>query len=162
MSNDGCFFVHRANKIIAMFIPIFIIIGCVLTNYGFGSPLPKRKYIFIDGGADVGQVFHSFQAVSTYLLRYSWEIFAIDANPDVIDLMPRFQNLTILNKAIWIEDGTITFYLDKAPNQNSGASLFEKNTVEPSPITIESMDFSQWIKRNFAKEDYIILIWVHA
>jgi len=138
---------------IAVFL-VFIII--LILPHDADAVTPSQRHIFIDAGADNGKVFHVFKVMSGYL-DDKWEIFAIEPNPNIVDHIPRFRNLTIIQKALWTRDGTIDFYLDMAVNRSSTGSLFEEDTSEPKLVTVESMDFSQWIKRNFTRDDYIIL-----
>ena len=154
MLGNVCFMRRRKNKFMVMFVSFFVVIY-LFSNDILGATLIRRN-IFIDAGADSGAVYSAFHAISSYLPGYSWEIIAIEANPTTINSMPKFPNLTILNKAIWTEDGTILFYLNK--RNNAASSLFEKNAEdEPYQVTVESIDFSQWMKKNFTTEDYIIL-----
>jgi len=149
------YFGIRLAKVIVTTVYFIFIIFCVLPHDA-DAATPSQRHIFIDGGADNGKVFHAFIVMSGYL-DDKWEIFAIEPNPNVIGQIPRFPNLTIIEKAMWTNDGTIDFYLDMAENRSSAGSLFEKDTSKPKLVTVESMDFSQWIKRNFTLNDYIIL-----
>ncbi len=68
------------------------------------------RCIFIDAGAHRGQSYTAFQKSGLYS-KYNWEIFAIEANPYVIEGLPKVPNLTVIDKAIWVEDGTLEFNL---------------------------------------------------
>lgn len=153
MLNKGKSVVHYKNKIATALILIILISNS--TNFAAGE-IPQKRYIFIDGGAFNGRLYQTFQAISSYS-KYSWEIFAIEANPYIIDQLPQEPNVKILNKAIWSQDGTIDFYVDMAPDSYNTSSLFKDNPEEPHQITVESIDFSQWLKRNFTENDYIIV-----
>jgi len=146
--------IWRAKVIVTAVFFVFIIF--FVLPHDANAVTPSQRHIFIDAGADDGKVFHAFKVMSGYL-DDKWEIFAIEPNPNIVDHIPRFPNLTIVQKAIWTRDGTIDFYLDMAVNRSSAGSLFEEDTFEPKLITVESIDFSQWIKRNFTRDDYIIL-----
>lgn len=155
MLNNKSFIMRRINKIITL-----ILVGTyVSSNCVFGAtPLetPSKRYIFVDGGAFNGRVYKTFHTISSYS-KYSWEIFAIEANPYVIDQLPQIPNLTILSKAIWIDNGSIEFYVDMTPNRYNVSSLFEHNPDKPRKVIVESFDFSQWLKKNFTINDYIIV-----
>lgn len=125
--------------------------GCApIKNYG---KLP-RGYIFVDGGAHFGESFMAFKKTKLYS-QHPWEIYAIEARPDLIEKIPRIPRLTIINKAIWIEDGYVDFYLTESSYR---ASLFKFSTTHKrEPIKVESFDFGKWLQGNFSKNDYIIV-----
>jgi len=120
-----------------------------------GISLPKR-YIFIDGGTHLGETIAHFEKSKLYS-RYPWEIFSFEANPNLIGDIPKRKNMTILNKAIWTHDGTIEFYL--AEETLSSSILENKKTggLSKTPTRVDSVDFGQWLKRNFSKDDYIFV-----
>ncbi len=113
----------------------------------------SKRYIFIDGGANYGQCLSAFKTTNLYS-QYPWEIFAIEANPYLIDKIPKASDTTIMNKAIWIEDGTIQFNINTKDDGLSSVLYKTDDTVE---ITVESIDFGKWLEENFKKEDYIIV-----
>jgi len=125
------------------------------------GPAPQeRRYIFVDGGAHIGESYLAFQKTDLYS-QFQWEVFAIEANPHLADRLPHVPRLTVIDKAIWVSDGTLEFFME---SETSGAnSLFEKQfdknnpTMAPTSIEVESFDFSQWLKSNFTERDYIIL-----
>ena len=71
-----------------------------------------RRYIFIDGGAHIGESIANFEKSKLYS-KHPWEIFAFEANPNLIPYLADRPNLTVLNKAIWIHDEVVNFYLGK-------------------------------------------------
>lgn len=116
----------------------------------------KRRYIFIDGGAHIGETVNSFFKSKLYL-KYPWEIFSFEPNPNLAYLIPIKPRMTVLDKAIWISDGEIDFYLSK---HGRGSSLIkEKKSGGLSKILVrvESVDFGQWIKNRFSKDDFILV-----
>ncbi len=88
--------------------------------------------------------------------RHNWEIFAIEANPGLAAKLPHAPLLTVLSKAVWIEDGTLEFHME---SETSGANSIAawKPEEELTTITVDSFDFSQWVKGNFDERDYVIL-----
>jgi FkbM family methyltransferase len=137
------------------------VLGAVLCLVSCSSSLsPQKKYVFIDGGAHLGESYVAFQKTNLYS-QYPWEIVAIEANPNLLEQLPQVRNLTVLSKAMWVKDGTVEFFLQ---TETSGRnSMFEDNIVkervdgELQPITVESFDFSQWLKNNYSQTDYVIL-----
>lgn len=132
------------------------ILANFFVNCAFGE-IPERRYVFIDGGADNGKLYHAFHLISSYHLDFAWEIYAFEINPNVLAEMPRIPNLQVLDKAIWIKDGTMAFYLDKAKNRNSAGSLFQGNAEQPHKIIVETVDFSFWMRNNFKMSDFVIV-----
>lgn len=120
------------------------------------SNLFRKRYIFIDGGAHIGESIKNFEQSSLYS-EHPWEIFSFEANPYLIKYLPQKPNLTVLNKAIWIHDEGVKFYLAKF--SESSSILKHKKTGELSkvPIKVDSVDFGQWLKRNFKLKDFIIV-----
>jgi len=116
---------------------------------------PKKRYIFVDGGAHQGETIAHFEKSNLYS-RHPWEMFAFEANPNLIPDIPKKPNLTVLNKAVWTKDGTMEFYLGE---NTLSSSLFgdKKPGLSKTPIKVDSVDFSQWLKKNFSKDDVIFV-----
>ena len=116
----------------------------------------SRK-IFIDGGA--------FTGISIDLFRKQWkdhneyEIYSFECNP-IFEQQIKNRNVNFINKAIWIKDEELKFYLGTRYG-GMGSSLIEKKTSgrldKQNPIKVNAIDFSQWIIDNFSKDDYIVL-----
>jgi len=118
--------------------------------------LPKRRYIFIDGGAHRGESIEHF-AKSKLYSQHPWEIFAFEANPNLIRYLPKKANLTVLNKAIWIHNEGVNFYLGEDSVSSSILGHKKTGNLSKVPIKVESVDFGQWLRRNFSLEDYILV-----
>lgn len=114
----------------------------------------KRKYVFIDGGAHFGESLKAFKTTKLYK-KFPWKIYAIEANPNIIDKIPKGSDITVINKAIWTYDGTVDFYLT-VPGETT-SSVYKKEGFNNEKITIECFDFGRWLKKNFSKKDYIIV-----
>lgn len=114
----------------------------------------KRKYVFIDGGAHFGESTKAFKSTKLYK-KFPWKIYAIEANPNIIDKIPRGPDIIVINKAAWIYDGTIDFWL--ALPGDTRSSVYKKEQYNKEKITIACFDFGRWLKKNFSKKDYIIL-----
>ena len=126
--------------------------GCAASS----SRLPQDvRCIFIDAGAHRGQSYSAFQMSGLYS-RYEWEIWAIEANPYMMDSLPPAPRLTKINQAIWIEKGTLELNLI---SETSGANSILDPMLgrELDSVTVDSFDFSAWLKDNFAEEDVVIL-----
>ena len=135
------------------------------------TPPEGARYVFIDGGAYLGQSSRAFMDTEVYKAK-DWEIFAFEAHPELCALIKDLPGVTIQNKALWISDGTIEFYptgIRKkyelgakdglTPGQGSSV-MREKVTGDlqlDAPLSVPSLDLSHWIKTSFAPSDVIIL-----
>lgn len=136
----------------ALAVIAILIAGYVLLKNNKSDP----KYIFIDGGAHIGESTQNFLKSNIYR-RHPWEIIAFEANPRLIPRFPTKPNATVLNKAIWISEEGIEFYL--AENTVSSSIIKDKKTgkLSKAPVRVESVDFGQWLKSNFTKNDFILV-----
>jgi len=118
----------------------------------------QRRYVFVDGGAHYGETYMDFQKTALYA-RYPWEIYAIEANPYLIDGLPAAPRLTVIEKAIWTEEGTATFHV-VVEDDKVGSLLGDwraDKALAKKEITVETFDFGEWLKTNFSVDDYIIV-----
>jgi len=119
------------------------------------------RYIFIDCGSHIGQSVKSFQETKLFS-QHPWEIFCFEANPFLnhLVLLEEPFSVNFQQKAVWIKDGTIQFFIDKDPSCE-GSSVCEKKTSgkldKDHPVVVHCVDLSQWIVKNFKKDDEIIL-----
>lgn len=126
------------------------------------------RNIFIDCGYHKGNVTEMFKRKESE----SFEYFAFEANPHLFKrFCERHSFCKLENKAVWIEDSKVTFYIieiDKNPKKENfmaGASTLNKKKAEwnervhkkQGEITVDSLDFSNFILKNFSKEDNIVV-----
>lgn len=115
------------------------------------------KKIFIDCGANHGQSVENFKKFWDDWKDY--DIHTFEANPKLFynfDKYKDVKNITFHPCAIWIEDGTVDFYLGK----HDGSSVCKNKrtgNLSKTPTIVKSVDLSNWIKTNFSVDDYIIL-----
>jgi hypothetical protein len=64
-------------------------------------------------------------------------------------------SLTVLNKAIWVSDGTLEFHMES--DISGSNSLIKDPKRDYKSITVESFDFSRWLEHSFSIDDYVIL-----
>lgn len=124
--------------------------------------LIKRKY-FIDCGGNNGSSVRKFRKEIDPKKRY--EIFTFEPNLQYFQDYCHFEKHNLLPYAVWIENGEQSFFLDY--EDGDGSTLIkEKLTADEggigvldktSPLKVKSVDFSSWLKRNFSKNDHIIL-----
>lgn len=114
------------------------------------------RKVFIDAGGYTGDTVKLF--LEKYPDADQFEIFCFEPNPNLKDhhLSDRY---TFLSKAVWIANCNLEFFIAKNPLGSSlmkskgGRSKLDKK----HPVKVEAIDFSKWIKDNFAKEDFIVL-----
>ena len=112
------------------------------------------RKIFIDTGAYNGDSIEIFLRDVSDAKEY--EIFAFEPNPQCWP-DERLKACTLIKKAVWIKDGWVDFYID---NENGSTILKDKVTGDidyENPIKVACVDLSKWIKKNFDKDDRIIL-----
>lgn len=68
--------------------------------------------------------------------------------------------ITLFNKAVWIYNGEIDFYIGTMYG-GQGSTLFKDKTTSniktAKPIKVPCIDFSKWILDTFKIDDYIII-----
>jgi len=85
--------------------------------------------------------------------RLDYTVYGFEAHPEYCaDLVEKYadnEKVNIFNKAISNKNGTIDLYIAEK-NEGEGNSIFKtKNNVNPKNfITVESILFSDWIKKN--------------
>jgi len=101
--------------------------------------------IFIDCGAYKGSAIKKFRESNT-----DYEIYAFEPNP----FMPcNFGNdVTVIRKAVWTEDGTKKFYLKRHKARSNSSSLYKNKCLDRHPLDknhpvfVESVDFDWWLE----------------
>ena len=144
----------RRQKIlfIAVFlIPVFIA-GLLVLKFKDHA----KRYIFIDGGAHKGETIAHFEKTKMYR-DHPWEIYAFEANPHLMSFFPERHGLTVLNQAIWNQDGFIEFYLGEDSLSSSLIKDKKTGNLRPRPVRVPCVDFGQWLKKNFSIYDYILV-----
>ena len=120
------------------------------------------KKIFIDCGAHMGESLEAFCTLYEDSGEYQAYCFEASDKKEFKDSFEhiskkcleqsKIKSVEWFNKAVWTEDGEITFYDDGS----EGSSIIERKYDE-NPREIECFDLSSWVKRNFSLEDHIIL-----
>jgi FkbM family methyltransferase len=127
----------------------------------------KNRKIFIDCGYSHGEATNLFLKK----LGKEYEYFGFEANPYLYD---RFKDkhdfVNLSNNAVWVKNGTVDFYVitnDRSGDWNpyTGASTVMKEKSDwnmnvhtgQRKVTVPSIDFSDFMHKNFKKEDFIVL-----
>lgn len=129
------------------------------------------KKIFIDCGSYDGCSIRKFRDL--YDKDNEYTIYSFETNPYLQKYYEqKYENHIHYNKAVWIYDGIIDFFVFKHTggstldikkakhNRNKRKKKMKIRNIdlpEEKIIKIECIDLSKWIKDNFDKEDHIIL-----
>jgi len=128
----------------------------------FNKGVNNVKKIFIDCGAHMGESLEAFCKLYEDSEEYQAYCFEDSAKKQFKVSFEHISKKCLeqnkiksaewFNKAVWVEDGEITFY----DAGGEGSSVIERKYGQ-NPRKIECFDLSSWIKRNFSLEDHIIL-----
>lgn len=120
------------------------------------------RKIFIDAGGNNGCSVRKFR--KKYDERNLYEIYSFEPNEKFFNCYSEFTNHKLIKSAVWTHDGKLEFYLSKE-HDAAGSSLYKdkidprykKSIIVDNGVQIGCIDFSNWIVKNFNKEDEIIL-----
>ena len=114
------------------------------------------RKIFIDCGGHVGESIELFKSSKEYTEEF--EIYSFEPAPNVAKEYKDWKGINFSDKAIWVYDGTITFYLAAITDGNTLFKGKQTGHIDrDNPIDVGCIDFSQWVIKNFSQKDYIIL-----
>jgi FkbM family methyltransferase len=124
------------------------------------------RKIFVDCGSNTCKV------LAERIERGSeTEFFAFEPQPELVSCAEEVRRghpevpIHFSNKAVWVLDGTMDFYLatEWGPNHRGGSTLLAghvKNAAKVDysrPIAVGCIDFSRWIRRNFSRRDHLVV-----
>lgn len=113
------------------------------------------RKIFIDAGGYDGDTVQLF--LEKYPKSQEFEIFCFEPNPE-FKSFHKNKDYTFCPYAVWTEDCDLDFYVN---SKSLGSSLlknkYSKNGKVQETIKVRAINFSQWIKNNFNKDDFIVL-----
>lgn len=118
--------------------------------------LRQERYVFIDGGAHLGETITDFR-LSLRRLLYPWDVYSFEANPALVPRIATFPHVTVLGQAIWIEDGTVDFYVGETTPSSSILSSKQTGHLAKVPIQVPAIDFGAWLRRSFRPEDFLLV-----
>ncbi len=127
-----------------------------------------KRQIYVDCGANTGQVLKSFIEKNPNL-----ECHIFEPQPELEEQLTALikehkgTSITYQKKAVWTKDKTLNFYLatEWEENHKGSSTLLDNHTNNLSkvdydhPVEVEAIDFDQWISKelNPSKNDYFIL-----
>lgn len=109
------------------------------------------RKIFIDCGAYNGNSVRKFSSSFN-----DFEIFSFEPNSL---LAHHHKNLksTLIQSAVWIKNEFVDFYIDEKDFDGSSVYSHKINIVGNKKIKVPAVDFSQWVRKEFQKNDFIVL-----
>jgi len=127
------------------------------------------RKIFLDCGANVGQSLEAFCNGQPDIAEY--EIFCFEASQNTDKIIEplnkqikkhnkKAKSVSFINKAIWIENGSIDFYDDGSESSSISDRYCgdgRKMSDIGKPNNVSCIDLSDWVQKNFSKDDHIIL-----
>ncbi len=118
------------------------------------------KKVFIDAGANRGQSIDNF--IKHWPDWQEYDIHSFEANPRLVQHFKRFDNMPNIqfyNKAVWLTDDTVEFYLDGTSQQYGSSIIGTKisGNLDKIPTIVPSVDIANFIQSKYSKDDYIIL-----
>jgi FkbM family methyltransferase len=116
----------------------------------------KSKNVFIDCGSFKGGISRTFK-----LKNLKYKVFAFECNP-FLSLALYRNNIIKINKAVWIYNGFVDYYLSSIKLENlKNSSLYKYNrSINLDKIKVYQVpciDFSNWLGNNFTKDDNVIV-----
>jgi FkbM family methyltransferase len=126
----------------------------------------RPRKVFVDCGSNTCAVLGE-----RIERRLETEFFAFEPQPELVACVEEVRRshpttpIHFFNKAVWVHDGMMDFYLATAwgPNYKGGSTLLDghvKNAAKVDylhPVTVECIDFSRWIRRNFRRRDHLVV-----
>jgi FkbM family methyltransferase len=114
----------------------------------------SRK-IFLDCGANDGSSVKFFR--ENFPDHQEYEIYCFEPNPGIVKTFPKENGVTLINKAVYHFDGTKIFHTTNFINCTSGTLSKIKGAKYKHKVTVETIDLSKWIMKNFDPQDYIVM-----
>jgi len=115
------------------------------------------RHVMIDGGAHRGESIRNFKEHRIYG-KHRWEIFAFECNPSLWEGLPKAPDITLVTQAMWTEPATLEFF---ATDETTMGSVYEEagkeRELKKTKISVEAIDFGQWLVGKFRPEDWVIL-----
>ncbi len=120
----------------------------------------SKRSVYVDLGANIGDTVHAELAT-----RRHDAVWAFEPHPRLAaHLRARFPRLVnVIEKAAWIADGQTSLYLghDLSSTIVEGKVAlagFPEFAIDYSAsATVETVDFSRWLRENIARSDHLIL-----
>ena len=113
------------------------------------------RKVFLDCGAHKATSIKKFR--EEYPNANDYEIISFECNPKFKEILENVDDVTFHNKAVWIEDNRLKFYLGHGASSSLIYGKTRGNLDFDNPIEVDGIDLSKWITDNLSEDDYIIL-----
>ena len=116
---------------------------------------------FIDCGANIGQSVDKFR--KSHMFTDDFRFYCFEPVSYLAKEIKdrKDDKIEVIEKAVWLFDGEIDFYLNKPEVENHEEGTIFKNeeieNLETIPTKVQCIDFSKWIEDTFSMDDYLIL-----
>lgn len=126
--------------------------------------------LFLDCGGHVGESISNFKDTKVYK-DSDWTIHTFEPHDELADRMISVddEDVTLHRKAVWVEDGSITFYPTGSRSDYIGvkdvpwgsSTVVEKKTSgdirKKAATEVDCLDFSAFIEKEAKDKDIVIL-----
>jgi len=127
------------------------------------SVVPRRRHVFIDCGGNDGCSIRRF--MSEFDRRGCFEMVTFEPNQAYRACYSSFPRHRLIEAAVHDRDGLRDFFLDR--EDGDGSTLFPHKLTRESggygtldaehPVTVKTIDLSNWMLENTQASDYVIL-----
>jgi len=112
--------------------------------------------IFIDCGAYRGAILKKFKS-----LNPQYKCYAFECNKALAST-PYSEGVTVSNKAVWVHNNDMAFFINTKQPKIQGNSLYKSKTTGGldtlHPEKIMCIDFSQWLQEKFSCQGHYIIV----
>ncbi len=149
----------KARRLIIVILGWIVLLAAIEINslpaiyQHYARPSGSARYIFVDGGASIGQTIDHFYKTLGCSFK-PWQIHAFEPNPYVLKHIKPRPNLIIHNKALWERAQEMEFFFNRDASL-SGSLLDELKPSSTDVIRVEAINFGDWLRENFRESDFI-------
>jgi sacsin len=109
------------------------------------------RNVYIDCGYARGQSLNLFRTTKEY--KNDFVVYAFDPSK----VHKSRGGFTYFQKAVWIYDGELDFYVSSRRNGKANGVFHNPLAIDEKIVKVPCIDFSKWILETFSKEDFIVL-----
>lgn len=122
------------------------------------------RKVLIDCGGNLGQGYEDLKRRLN--INNNWDVYIFEPNKRCYDILVEKyndENIKIINKAVFIYDGEINFYIPKNDEYSVGSTIhknFHNSVVDnlyDEYVVVESVNLSKFIDKIIDKEIYLKL-----
>ena len=115
-----------------------------------------NRKIYIDCGFYQGTSLEHFKRTPEYTNDFIY--YGFDPMMNLEKSRAKFSTVNLDNKALWTNDGEITFYVSRRHSGKANSVYHNKRAGKGEQTrSVPCIDFSKWLSNNFNEDDYIIL-----